>query len=235
MDTKLKKYTDCSEEELVAGAKEFAQMAHKGQKDKGGKSYFSSHITAVADGVDTPIEKAVAYLHDVIEDTECMAEDLRAMFPSEVVDAVEVLTRKDFEEYAEYVWRVHQNPIATKVKLSDLRNNMDLSRLAKEPTRKDLQREAKYLRAYKMLDGRHSHTAVNPYALRKHLVDTGWRKASRSREIYEAPESIGVSAMIYIPTDMTNDDFDSAMRKALNILSDCEKTSISKLVDVLLA
>ena len=41
--------------------------------------------------------------------------------------------------------------------------------------------------------------------------------------------------MIYIPTDMTNDDFDSAMRKALNILSDCEKASISKLVDVLLA
>lgn len=174
-------------------------------------------------------------MHDVIEDTEYTAEDLRAMFPSEVVDAVEVLTRKDYEEYAEYIWRVHQNPIATKVKLSDLRNNMDLSRLAKEPTRKDLQREAKYLRAYKMLDGRHSHTAVNPYALRKHLVDTGWRKASRSREIYEAPESIGVSAMIYIPTDMTNDDFDFAMRKALNILSDCEKTSISKLVDVLLA
>lgn len=67
---------------------------------------------------------------------------------------------------------------------------MDLSRLAKEPTRKDLQREAKYLRAYKMLDGRHSHTAVNPYALRKHLIDTG---CGRHREAGKFMKRLKVS------------------------------------------
>ena len=75
--------------------------------------------------------------------------------------------------YAEYIWRVKQNDIAVKVKRADLVSNMDLNRIPYPLTIKDLAREAKYLRAYKMLDGRKTVSAVNPYALYDYLITCG--------------------------------------------------------------
>jgi len=128
---------------------EIAREAHKGQKDKGGNDYFTSHIQTVIDGVDSEKEKIVAALHDTVEDTEITLDDLRAEFDEEIVSAVEVLTHRG-EPCFEYIEKIKTNPLAVAVKKSDLRSNMDISRIL-HPTEKDFARLEKYKRAYEML------------------------------------------------------------------------------------
>ena len=49
-----------------------------------------------------------------------------------------------------YIKRIRKNPLARAVKISDLKNNSDLSRL-KEVTEKDLKRTEKYKKALDIL------------------------------------------------------------------------------------
>lgn len=208
---------------MVEKAKRWAVEAHAGQKDKAGENYFTAHVSVVAKGVNNdPVAEAVAYLHDTVEDTTITMEDIQAEFPKEVADAVDVLTRRKKMSYAEYIWLVRQNPIATKVKLSDLHSNMDLTRLPYPPTQKDLLREAKYLRAYKMLDGRVSVTAVNPYALYDYLLANGW--VPKDEKPYKSNAPINLTPLsgtvtITVPLDMSVTNYDTLMRHALNKLS----------------
>lgn len=127
---------------------DFAKMAHKGQVDKAGKDYIL-HPMFIADQMDTEIEKTVAYLHDVVEDTKYTLDDLRD-FGSEVVDAVDHLTRRKNEDYFDYIDRVKENELARKVKLADLKHNADLTRI-QNPTQKDKDRQRKYDRAIEIL------------------------------------------------------------------------------------
>lgn len=50
----------------------------------------------------------------------------------------------------EYISRISRNHLALKVKLHDLRNNMDISRIP-EPTEKDYARLERYQKEYKTL------------------------------------------------------------------------------------
>lgn len=219
---------------MVEKAKRWAVEAHAGQKDKAGEDYFIAHVSVVAKGVnDDPVAEAVAYLHDTVEDTTITMADVRAEFPKEVADAVNVLTRQKGMSYAEYIWHIRQNPVATKVKLSDLRSNMDLTRLPYPLTQKDLLRETKYLRAYKMLDGRVSVTAVNPYALNYYLLANGWvpkeeKKFGNNTPIILTPLSGAVT--ITVPLDMSVADYDTLMRHALNKLSLYEGKEIQSIL-----
>lgn len=176
--------TKQSDIEMVAKARAWAIKAHAGQKDKAGKDYFKAHVAAVADGVKgDSIAEAVAFLHDTVEDTSVTMADIRTGFPKEGADAVKALTHSKGVPYAEYLWCVQQNPIAVKVKLSDLRSNMDLTRLPYAPTEKDLERTRKYKRAYTMLTSVSGINAVNPYALYSYLLANNWsvkRKSSGS-------------------------------------------------------
>lgn len=123
-----------------------AAMAHEGQVDKAGMPYVL-HPLRMMLSVDTPEGRMAAVLHDVVEDTAVTLDQLRAEgFPEAVIEAVEALTKRDGEDYEAFILRVAPNPIARKVKLADLRDNCDLSRLA-EPTEKDRQRIEKYRRA----------------------------------------------------------------------------------------
>jgi (p)ppGpp synthase/HD superfamily hydrolase len=94
-----------------------------------------------------------AVLHDVVEDTSLTLDDLRKEgFPREVLEAVESLSKNEKESYDEYVERVSRNPVAVKVKLADLEDNMRITRMNKF-TEKDTVRLAKYLRAWQRLGG----------------------------------------------------------------------------------
>ena len=116
---------------LVERAKEICKTAHAGQVDKGGNAYYL-HPFSVADMCETETEKIVALLHDVLEDTDTTADDLAAYgFSNEVIEALIALTHDSKEPYLEYIKRVKENPIATIVKINDLRHNSDLSRLKK--------------------------------------------------------------------------------------------------------
>lgn len=117
----------------------FAVEAHKGQKDKGKKPYIY-HPIYVAEHVEGDIAKSVAYLHDVVEDTKYTLEDLRnAGFSDEIVDAVDVLTKREGMSYEKYIEKVAKNPLATTVKLADLEHNSQISRI-ENPNKKDLKR-----------------------------------------------------------------------------------------------
>ena len=117
--------------------------AHEGQKDRGNISYIN-HPIYLALQMDTEEEKIVALLHDVIEDsTKYTLNDIRKYFGDIIADAVNCITkRKDIgESYNDYLLRVKSNPIALKIKLSDIAHNLTVERI---PFKDD-----KYLRMVK--------------------------------------------------------------------------------------
>ena len=123
-----------------------ATEAHRGQFDKAGVDYVE-HPIYVASQVDSEEEKAVALLHDVIEDSSVTAEELlNAGLPETVVTAVQILSKKKRQDYQTYLKTVKSNPLARAVKLADLKHNSDLSRL-ETITDKDLERLEKYKKA----------------------------------------------------------------------------------------
>lgn len=135
-----------SEQSMFDSALSIAKKAHKGQYDKAGVDYIE-HPLFVASLVDTQEEKAVALLHDVLEDSPYTAEELiLAGLPETVVSAVQILTKKKGQDYQQYLELVKSSPIARRVKLADLKHNSDLSRLA-TVTEKDLERLEKYKKA----------------------------------------------------------------------------------------
>lgn len=136
---------------LIELALHRALKAYGGKVDKAGKPYILHPLRLVA-RLDDPIAQCVALLHDVIEDSPTTADDLRNDgFPESVVSAVVVLTRRKGESYEAFIDRVRIHPLARKIKLLDIEDNMNLLRL-NAVSEKDLQRVAKYHRAWKHLD-----------------------------------------------------------------------------------
>lgn len=123
-------------------ALQIAKKAHAGQVDKAGKDYIL-HPMTVASYMDTDTEKTIAYLHDVLEDTDVTVDALRKIFPNEIVDTLITLTHKKDESYFEYIQRVSKSKLAKKVKVADLLHNLDITRI-KEPTKQDYERLEKY-------------------------------------------------------------------------------------------
>jgi hypothetical protein len=101
--------------------------------------------------VDSEEERIAAVLHDVIEDSAYTAADLREEgFSDTVLQALEALTRQQGEDYLTFVRRAGANPLAKRVKLADLIDNMDLSRIP-HPTEEDFKRYLKYRQAFEAL------------------------------------------------------------------------------------
>lgn len=135
-----------SKQPMLELALSIATEAHKGQFDKAGVDYIE-HPIYVASQVDTEEEKAVALLHDVIEDSPFTAEELlQAGLLETVATAVQILSKKKGQDYQTYLENVKSNPLARVVKLADLKHNSDLSRL-ETITDKDLERLEKYKKA----------------------------------------------------------------------------------------
>ena len=113
---------------LTNEAMKLAYQAHHGQVDKGGIPYIF-HPYHLAEQMEDEYTTCVALLHDVVEDTEITLEDLAAIFPKEVVEAVALMTHREGEPYLAYVARIKENSIARTVKLADLRHNTNETRL----------------------------------------------------------------------------------------------------------
>lgn len=124
--------------------------AHKNQTDKSGMPYVFHPFHLAEQMVDEETTIA-ALLHDVVEDTDYTIEDLRQMgFPSNVLEALKLLTHNNDTPYMEYVAKIKENPIARTVKLADLNHNSDLSRL-NTIDEKALKRKKKYEQAICLL------------------------------------------------------------------------------------
>lgn len=125
-----------------------AVNAHSGQVDKADQPYIL-HPLRVMFALDNEKDKIVGVLHDVIEDTNITYEYLISNGfggEIEILEALRSVTRKENETYEEFINRVALNPIGKRVKLADLQDNMDISRLP-NPTEKDYFRMKKYKEA----------------------------------------------------------------------------------------
>lgn len=144
---------------LIERAIELAVAAHRGQTDKYHQPYIL-HVLGVACRCRSTEEKVVAFLHDVVEDTDTTLDDLRAMgFGERVVVAVECLTRRSGERYDTFVARIAPNALARAVKLADLEDNMDVRRSNRPMKVKDAARMEKYRKAWQLLADLHTRSS----------------------------------------------------------------------------
>ena len=128
---------------MTKAAMKLCFKAHKEQVDKAGIPYVFHPISlAERFGEDQEAETCVALLHDVLEDTDYMSD--------EVIEALLLLNHNPKVEYMDYVRHLSKNNIARHVKICDLQHNSNLSRLEKV-TEKDLKRVEKYKEALRIL------------------------------------------------------------------------------------
>jgi len=140
-------------EQVLEVSKEIAKDAHEGQIDKGGHPYIL-HPERVAARMDTLEEKIVAWLHDVVEDSNWTFEDLiNKGVPAYLVESVDAITKREGEDKNLYLYRLSKNEIASRVKrIGDIQENRDLSRIP-SPTEKDYARAEEYKRRADILEG----------------------------------------------------------------------------------
>ena len=131
---------------------QIAVTAHSGAKDKGGKPYILHPINVMM-RVEKEDEKIVAILHDVVEDTDWTFDALREEGFSEIIiEALKSVTKhNENEDYEEFVKRSLNNDIGRIVKIADLKENLDISRIG-DLNQKDILRINKYKKALKVLN-----------------------------------------------------------------------------------
>jgi hypothetical protein len=149
-------------DDLVDEAANLAKKLHTGQVDKQGVDYFEGHLTTVGSAGYNWKEKIVGFLHDVAEDTTHTVDEIIQMLKNksngilkdddaqEISDALNLLNATTAASREEYIARIKESFIATKVKLKDLRHNMDISRIS-NPTEKDIARTKRYRREYRQV------------------------------------------------------------------------------------
>lgn len=130
---------------------EIAITAHQKQTDKSGAPYIL-HVIRVMNSGKTEVEKICGVLHDIVEDTPWTFEMLQQEgFSEEIINVLKCVTKEsDQEDYDHFIDRILTNKTAIAVKLNDLRDNMDITRLP-QITEQDRKRLNKYLKAYRRL------------------------------------------------------------------------------------
>ena len=158
--------------------------AHEGQKDKAGQPYIL-HPLRVMFSRKNDTERICAVLHDIIEDTDISIEYLRKeSFSQEVLTALDALTKRANESYDDFIGRVIENKIACHVKLADLLDNIDLSRIS-NPIEEDYKRVEKYRKA----------------------ADRIFESMEFDDEKYKNTKEIEISGCVSVPKDCSEDDF----------------------------
>ena len=117
---------------MVSRAIVFATFHHNGQMRKFGSTEpFIFHPLRVMLKMKTDVERVVAVLHDVLEDTDATPEDVEKEFPlghpdhDVIYNALRAITRYPDEKYADYIDRVTQHPVAVRVKIEDIKDNIN--------------------------------------------------------------------------------------------------------------
>ncbi len=135
---------------LLESAINIAVKAHVGAREKNGRPYIL-HPLRVMLRLRSEDEMIVAVLHDVLEDTKWTEAMLaRRGFSKRLLHALDCVTKRGGESYDDRITRAESDPLARRVKLADLEDNMDIRRLP-EITPKDHERLNKYLRVYRRL------------------------------------------------------------------------------------
>lgn len=154
--------------EQVDLALRLAEKLFSNRYDKGGMPY-TGHLHRVANRVDEEMTRImieggsgtepdpryyiVGLLHDIMEDTNVKKSNLIEWgFDTDIVDAVDCITKRKGESYFDYIVRVKKNDLAHAVKIFDLEDNMDVRRLKKFGD-EEMKRERKYWYSWMYLNG----------------------------------------------------------------------------------
>lgn len=116
-------------------ARALAEVYHAGQF-YGTEPYFF-HIEEVVQNVERLHEHhpmlesliVIAYLHDIVEDTNITIADLKRLkfFSVQELTAIEAITKLPRETYEDYLIRLKSSPLAVAVKLADALANLTAS------------------------------------------------------------------------------------------------------------
>jgi (p)ppGpp synthase/HD superfamily hydrolase len=146
---------------LLQKAIELAVKSHRGAEDPPGEPYVVHPLRVMLavshqrdDAHQDEALRCVAVLHDTIERAGLTRADLRAAgMPPKVVRAVELLTHRDDQSYADYVVKLKPDPLTRAVKIADLLDNADLRHVTFRPGKeeKDVPRLVRYAASYKFL------------------------------------------------------------------------------------
>ncbi len=132
-----------------------ASVAHEGQSDEAGQPCLLHPLRVMA-AVEGEASQIVAVLHDVLKGARIKADDLRGEgFDDEILEALESITPRESEPYTSYILRCRINDLARKVKLAELVDNLQPSRLVLLPERPEpaVVKLGRYFLAYKYLIG----------------------------------------------------------------------------------
>lgn len=124
------------------------KILFKDKCDKSNTNYLN-HLHHVSEDFKDSRKKAMALMHDVLEDTDVTSDDLLKLgYDKEFILVLEILTHRD-GSYSEYIDKIinSKNKDAIEIKMKDLLHNMDLTRI-KNITEKDIKRCKKYIDAY---------------------------------------------------------------------------------------
>lgn len=133
-----------TEKEKYAFFLAFGAHTATDQRDQAGLEYIGHPLTVFSQ-CDTEAERIVALLHDVLEDTKITRKDLELLFEPHIVEAVTLLSHpKNDYDRTDYIEKIKANPLARKVKIEDLRTNIDNSRLVSLMEWHDREVETKY-------------------------------------------------------------------------------------------
>lgn len=128
-----------------------ATELHAGQLDKGGNPYILHPLRVMLKMHDNT-SRIIAVLHDVLEDTPFSVHDAEeSEFSEVIIEALKAISRKKDESYMDFIRRCKQNELARKVKIADIEDNMDLSRI-QNPKDEDYKRVKKYEKAWRELN-----------------------------------------------------------------------------------
>ena len=146
-------------EHLIETAANLAREWHRGQVDKSGVDYFEGHLTTVASYGRDWKESVVGYLHDAAEDTPHTVADVMAALRAgiagdseqpteddwaEIEDALNMMNHNTTSSREEYIDRFSGHSLALRVKLNDLRHNMDPRRIIPNANDFDRARQQRY-------------------------------------------------------------------------------------------
>lgn len=109
--------------DILTKAQQIATQAHEGQKRWNGEPYIT-HPCRVANALNTSRLKSIAWVHDVVEDTEVPLSHIRNSLSEEIAVAVDHLTKRKDESYKDFILRVSRNIDATLVKIEDIKDNL---------------------------------------------------------------------------------------------------------------
>ena len=116
-----------SDSDSLQRALEFATAKHSGQKRIGGDDYITHPIAVLeivkSQGCDKNYQ-ITALFHDLLEDTDATQEEIMRYGNQEILEAVNLLTKKKGYNMAEYVSAIKNNPIAFAVKAADRLHNL---------------------------------------------------------------------------------------------------------------